>query len=219
MGRRVYHTRQSRSKTWVGESVSYATPLLPLPRPSTSQIIPPMVAVTQNWLTCCRETEWLTCCRHTELDYMMQSHRMTYMLQGDRSDLLQSHRTDLHVAVTQNWLTCCNHTEWLTCCRETEWLTCCRETEWLTCCSHTEWITLKCAKNQGRRVRLQQHQNNTGQDFQHLACSQEVIGKRTELCVCVGVGGGGGGVERRIKVKVYKVRYLVLLSAGHYLQQ
>ena len=30
------------SSTWVGESVSYATPLLPLPRPSTSQIIPPV---------------------------------------------------------------------------------------------------------------------------------------------------------------------------------
>ena len=31
------------NSTWVGESVWYATPLLLLPRPSTSQIIPPVV--------------------------------------------------------------------------------------------------------------------------------------------------------------------------------
>ena len=35
--------------TWVGESVSYATPLLPLPRPSTSQIIPPVMQRPVDW--------------------------------------------------------------------------------------------------------------------------------------------------------------------------
>ena len=35
------------SSTWVGEPVWYATPLFPLPRPSTSQIIPP---VSLTWV-------------------------------------------------------------------------------------------------------------------------------------------------------------------------